>query len=217
MGRSRSGAPQGEFAAHTKRIAKRSPAVRPRGSTRSSGEALLPSRGAAVRVNKQNRKACCLVPGLRFNATSTFDIQETFIGASASSGFVRNAVPLNSCDETAKMATPENSSAIETCPYCHFRREIVAMKFSLFRPATALFVCPSCGSASAEPNGFKNKRRGRLRLLSISYLLFRQSAQPDAPISATNDEATVDAIRNRARLNRRDRTGPIWESLRIRP
>jgi hypothetical protein len=122
-------------------------------------------------------------------------------------------VPLISYDETAKMATLENCSAIETCPYCDIRREIVAMKFSLFRPATALFVCPSCGSASAEPNGFKNKKPGRLRLRSISYLLFRQSAQPDAPLSATNDDATVDAIRNRARLNRRDRTSPVSQSL----
>jgi hypothetical protein len=38
------------------------------------------------------------------------------------------------------MLRPENSFEIEICPYCQFRREIIAIKFPLFRPAIALFL-----------------------------------------------------------------------------
>jgi hypothetical protein len=63
------------------------------------------------------------------------------------------------------MVTREvDPSETETCSYCQFRREIDFIKFPLFRPAIALFVCPSCASACAEPNGFKSKKTGRLRL-----------------------------------------------------
>jgi hypothetical protein len=43
------------------------------------------------------------------------------------------------------------------CPYCLLRREIIAVRFSLFRPAAAVFVCPSCGSATADDDGASNK------------------------------------------------------------
>jgi hypothetical protein len=39
------------------------------------------------------------------------------------------------------------------CPYCLLRREIIAVKFPLFRSPSALFVCPSCGSALADRDG----------------------------------------------------------------
>jgi len=77
------------------------------------------------------------------------------------------------------MLTPQSSFEIEIYPYCQFRREIITIKFPLFRPATALFVCPSCGSACAVSNGFKNKKPGRLRLQNIR--LPDPQAQPDAP------------------------------------
>jgi hypothetical protein len=48
------------------------------------------------------------------------------------------------------------------CPYCLLGREIIAVKFPLFRPTTALFVCPSCGSALAARDGPTTKR-DRLR------------------------------------------------------
>jgi hypothetical protein len=91
------------------------------------------------------------------------------------------------------MLTAESSFEIETCPYCLFRREIVAIKYRLFGPATALFVCPSCGSASAEPNGFKNKKPGRLRRRNIR--LPDPQAQPDAPALITDSvsEAITDS------------------------
>jgi hypothetical protein len=91
------------------------------------------------------------------------------------------------------MVTRENPSEIETCPYCQFRREIVAIKFPLFKPATALFVCPSCGSACAEPNGFKNKKPARLRLRNISLSV--PQAQPNASMSVASDQAAVESIR----------------------
>jgi hypothetical protein len=52
---------------------------------------------------------------------------------------------------------------IETCPYCQFPREIIAINFPLFRPVIALFVCTSCGSAAAEPTGSKVRNSARLR------------------------------------------------------
>jgi transposase-like protein len=44
----------------------------------------------------------------------------------------------------------------ENCPYCLLPREIIAVRFSLFKPCTALFVCPSCGSTSADVDGPSN-------------------------------------------------------------
>jgi hypothetical protein len=49
------------------------------------------------------------------------------------------------------------------CSYCLLRREIIALKFPLFRSPRALFVCPSCGSVLADGDGPKTKR-DRLRL-----------------------------------------------------
>jgi hypothetical protein len=93
------------------------------------------------------------------------------------------------------MLRPENSFEIEICPYCQFRREIIAIKFPLFRPAIALFVCPSCGSACAEPNGFKNKKPARLRLRNIGLRV--PQAHPDAPTSVMDSlsEPVADSIR----------------------
>jgi hypothetical protein len=82
------------------------------------------------------------------------------------------------------MFTAQSSFEIETCSYCQLRREIIAIKFPLFRPATALFVCPSCGSACAEPNGIKNKKLGRLRLRNISLPVPQE--QPNAPVLVTD-------------------------------
>src|ERR1700730_16792434 len=96
------------------------------------------------------------------------------------------------------MLRPENSFEIEICPYCQLRREIIAIKFPLFRPATALFVCPSCGSACAEPNGFKNKKPGRLRLRNISLPVPQE--QPNAPVLVTDspNEAITELVRRQS-------------------
>jgi hypothetical protein len=62
------------------------------------------------------------------------------------------------------MSTPPDECLVETdCPYCLLRCEIIAVKFPLFRPPTALFVCPSCGSALAYRDGATTKR-DRLRM-----------------------------------------------------
>jgi hypothetical protein len=89
------------------------------------------------------------------------------------------------------MLTAESSFEIETCSYCQLRREIIAIKFPLYRPATALFVCPSCGSACAEPNRSKNKRPGRLRLRNISLPVPQE--QPNAPVLVTDSGSQVTA------------------------
>src|SRR4051794_1619580 len=96
------------------------------------------------------------------------------------------------------MLTPESSFEIEICPYCQFRRDIITMKFPLFRPATALFVCPSCGSACAVTNGFKNKKPGRLRLRNIR--LPDPQVQPDAPALITDSvsEAITNLVRRQS-------------------
>jgi hypothetical protein len=83
-------------------------------------------------------------------------------------------------------------SSFETCPYCQFQREIIAIKFPLFRPATALFVCPSCGSACAESNGSKKNKPPRLRLRNISLPV--PLAQPDASATDSVSEAITDSI-----------------------
>jgi len=57
------------------------------------------------------------------------------------------------------------------CPYCRLQREIIAVRFSLFKPCEALFVCPACGSTFADVNEPSNKP-GRLRNLK-AYLLLR--------------------------------------------
>jgi hypothetical protein len=46
------------------------------------------------------------------------------------------------------MSTPESERR---------RREIIAVRFSLFRPCMALFVCSSCGSIFADVDGPSNK------------------------------------------------------------
>jgi hypothetical protein len=94
------------------------------------------------------------------------------------------------------MATLENFFASEICPYCDFRREIVTIKFRLFRPAIALFVCPSCGSAAAEPNGSTKKKPGRLRLRSISLPV--PQAQPEALITDSVSEAIIDSVQRQS-------------------
>jgi hypothetical protein len=93
------------------------------------------------------------------------------------------------------MLTAESSFEIETCPYCQLRREIIAIKFPLFRPATALFVCPSCGSACAEPNRSKNKKPGRLRLRNINLPVPQE--KPNAPVLVkdSGNEAITELVR----------------------
>ncbi len=57
------------------------------------------------------------------------------------------------------MSTPGSERLLDSdCPYCLLQREIIAIKFSLFKPCTALFVCPSCGSSFADVDGPSNKR-----------------------------------------------------------
>jgi hypothetical protein len=58
------------------------------------------------------------------------------------------------------MAQDENRLDCD-CPHCLLRREIIALKFPLFRPPRALFACPSCGSALADAPIIA--KRGRLR------------------------------------------------------
>jgi uncharacterized Zn finger protein (UPF0148 family) len=102
------------------------------------------------------------------------------------------------------MLTPESPPETETCPFCQFQREIVAIKFPLFRAATALFVCPSCGSACAEPNALKNNKPARLRR-QISAISPVAQARPDAPASATDSvsEAVTDTILRRSQSHSR--------------
>ena len=57
------------------------------------------------------------------------------------------------------------------CPYCLLQREIIAVRFSLFKPCEALFVCSACGSTFADVSEPSNKP-GRLRNLK-AYLLLR--------------------------------------------
>jgi hypothetical protein len=90
------------------------------------------------------------------------------------------------------MLTPKSPPETETCPFCQFQREIIAIKFPLFRPATALFVCPSCGSACAESNGSKNNKTARLRRQNISLPV--PLAQPDASATDSVSEAITGSI-----------------------
>jgi hypothetical protein len=57
------------------------------------------------------------------------------------------------CDVDARKRTPLDND----CPYCLLRRAIIAVRFSLFKPCTALFGCPSCGSIFADVDGPSNK------------------------------------------------------------
>jgi hypothetical protein len=68
------------------------------------------------------------------------------------------------------------------CPYCLLRREIIAVKFPLFRPTTALFVCPSCGSALAardRPTTKRDRLRHRGHYPSLIGGPPAASVQPD--------------------------------------
>jgi transposase-like protein len=58
----------------------------------------------------------------------------------------------------------------ENCPYCLLPREIIAVRFSLFKPCTALFVCPSCGSTFADIGGPSRKRGRSLHLKAYLFL-----------------------------------------------
>jgi hypothetical protein len=72
----------------------------------------------------------------------------------------------------AVMSMPESQRLLDSdCPYCLLRREIIAVKFWLFKPCTALFVCPSCGSTFADVDGPSNIS-DRSRQLK-AYLLLR--------------------------------------------
>ena len=46
------------------------------------------------------------------------------------------------------------NEAVETgqCPCCRTGYEIVALKFHLFRPASALMVCMTCGMVQSDFN-----------------------------------------------------------------
>jgi hypothetical protein len=72
------------------------------------------------------------------------------------------------------------------CPYCLLRREIIAVKFPLFRPTTALFVCPSCGSALAARDGPTTKRD---RLLNYPSLIV---GPPAASVQPEKKRTSVD-------------------------
>jgi hypothetical protein len=76
-----------------------------------------------------------------------------------------------SFQESAVMSMPESERLLDSdCPYCLLRREIIAVRFSLLKPCTALFVCPSCGSTFADGDGPSDKR-GRSWHLKAYLLL----------------------------------------------
>jgi transposase-like protein len=61
------------------------------------------------------------------------------------------------------------------CPYCLLRREIIAVRFSFFKPCTALFVCPSCGSTFADIDGPSRKRGRSLHLKAYLFLRWKRA------------------------------------------
>jgi hypothetical protein len=73
----------------------------------------------------------------------------------------------------------------ETCPYCLLPREIIAVRFSLFKPCAALFVCPSGGSTSADVDG-TNNIRDRSRHLK-THLLLRWKRSNIVPLARTGE------------------------------
>jgi hypothetical protein len=80
---------------------------------------------------------------------------------------------IGSLQASAVMSMPPESERPpdSDCPYCLLRREIIAVRFSLFKPCTALFVCPFCGSTFADVDGPSNKRSRSWHLKA--YLLLR--------------------------------------------